>query len=212
MPPTRALRRCIPGALVLTVSLTFVQSVHREIVVGDDREPAPRFHAKTLEGEQFTNDSVKGKVVLLQFWTTWCPYCKSEESLVNNLTAEFSGKGLVVIAVDVAESKKVVQQYLRDHPRKCHIVLTGDTNLAAMYAANRYPIYVVLDRDGTIVDTQHGAGGERALRRSLARVGLESGAEKKDSDYPPPVPATKILLTALGGCFTVLQQERALVL
>ena len=182
MPPTRALRRCIPGALVLTVSLTFAQSVHREIVVGDDREPAPRFHAKTLEGEQFTNDSVKGKVVLLQFWTTWCPYCKSEESLVNNLTAEFSGKGLVVIAVDVAESKKVVQQYLRDHPRKCHIVLTGDTNLAAMYAANRYPIYVVLDRDGTIVDTQHGAGGERALRRSLARVGLESGAEKKDSD------------------------------
>jgi hypothetical protein len=37
----------------------------------DDREPAPRFHAKTLEGEQFTNDSVKGKVVLFQFWTTW---------------------------------------------------------------------------------------------------------------------------------------------
>jgi thiol-disulfide isomerase/thioredoxin len=182
MPPTRALLRFIPWALVLTVSLAVAQSVHREIVVEDDREPAPRFHAKTLEGEQFTNDSVKGKVVLLQFWTTWCPYCKSEESLVNNLTAEFSGKGLLVIAVDVAESKKVVQQYLRDHPRKCHIVLTGDTNLAAMYAANRYPIYVVLDRDGKIVDTLRGAGGERALRRSLERAGLEFGAEKKDSD------------------------------
>jgi thiol-disulfide isomerase/thioredoxin len=178
MPPTRALRRCILVVLVLTVSLAFAQSVHREIVVEDEREPAPRFHAKSLDGEQFTNDSVKGKVVLLQFWTTWCPYCKSEESLVNNLTTEYAGQGLVVIAVDVAESKKVVQQYLKDHPRKCRIVMTGDTNLAAMYAAKSYPIYVVLDRDGKIVDTQRGAGGERSLRRLLSRAGLES----KESD------------------------------
>jgi thiol-disulfide isomerase/thioredoxin len=170
----RVFLRCVLGVVALAVSAAFAQSVHREIVVEDDREPAPRFHAKTLEGEQFTNDSVKGKVVLLQFWTTWCHYCKSEESLVNDLTTEFAGKGLVVIAVDVAESKKVVQQYLKDHPRKCRIVMTADTNLAAMYAVNRYPIYVVLDRDGKIVDTQHGAGGERSLRRLLSRAGLES--------------------------------------
>lgn len=170
----RVLPGCILWALILTIPLAFAQSVHREIVIEDDREPAPRFHAKTLEGEQFTNDSTKGKVVLFQFWTTWCPYCKSEESLVNDLTTEFSGKGLVVIAVDVAESKKVVQQYLKDHPRKCHIVMTGDTNLAAMYVANRYPIYVVVDREGKIVDTQRGSGGERSLRRLLSRAGLES--------------------------------------
>lgn len=174
----RVLPVCSLWVVQLTISLALAQSVHREIVVEDDREPAPRFHAKTLTGEQFTNDSTKGKVVLFEFWTTWCPYCKSEEGLVNSLTTEFADKGLVVIAVDVAESKKVVQQYLKDHPRKCHIVMTGDTNLAAMYAANRYPIYVVVDRDGKIVDTQHGAGGERPLRRSLARAGLES----KDSE------------------------------
>ena len=106
-------------------SMAFAQAVHREIVVGDDdREPAPRFHAKTIAGEQFSNESVKGKVVLFEFWTTWCPYCKNEESIVNTLTTEFADKGLIVIAVDVAESKKVVQQYLKDHPRKCHIVMT----------------------------------------------------------------------------------------
>ncbi len=170
----RALSACILCGLMLTVSLASAQNVHRDLTVEeDDRAPAPRFHAKTLDGEQFTNDSTKGKVVLFQFWTTWCPYCKSEEGLVNDLTSEFAGKGLIVIAVDVAESKKVVQQYLKDHPRKCHIVMTGDTNLAAMYQANRYPIYVVVDRDGKIVDTQHG-GGERSLRRLLSRAGLES--------------------------------------
>jgi uncharacterized membrane protein len=54
-----------------------------------------------------------------------------------------------------------------------------DTNLAAMYQANVYPIYVVIDRDGNIAGTQRGAGGEEALRRLLARAGLES---ESDSD------------------------------
>jgi thiol-disulfide isomerase/thioredoxin len=175
-------RYLLPVFLVwpgLTIHLALGQDVHREIVVEEgDREPAPRFHAKTLAGEQFTNDSTKGKVVLFQFWTTWCPYCKSEESLVNDLTTEFTDKGLVVIAVDVGESKKVVQQYLKEHTRKCHIVMTGDTNLAAMYQANRYPIYVVVDRDGKIVDTHHGASGESRLRRTLARAGIESKEPK----------------------------------
>jgi thiol-disulfide isomerase/thioredoxin len=174
MKTKRALLVCCLWAAQLIVSVAFAQDVHRQIVIEDEREPAPRFHAKALDGEQFTNDSVKGKVVLFQFWTTWCQYCKSEESLVNDLTTEFAGQGLVVLAVDVGESKKVVQQYLKEHPRKCRIVMTGDTNLAAMYAATRYPIYVIVDRDGKIVDTQRGAGGERRLRQSLVRAGLES--------------------------------------
>jgi len=173
MQAKRILLRCLLCAS-LTVFLA-AQDVHRDFTVEeDDRESAPRFHAKTLDGEQFTNDSTKGKVVLFQFWTTWCPYCKGEESLVNDITTEFADKGLVVLAVDVGESKRVVQQYLKEHPRKCRIVMTGDTNLAAMYAGNRYPIYVVVDREGKIVDTLRGAGGARALRRLLARAGLES--------------------------------------
>jgi thiol-disulfide isomerase/thioredoxin len=71
--------------------------------------------------------------VLLEFWTTWCQYCAQEERLVESITHEFSDKGLVVLAIDVAESKKKVKQYLADHPRTCPVVLTEDTNLAAMY-------------------------------------------------------------------------------
>jgi thiol-disulfide isomerase/thioredoxin len=140
----------------------------------EEREPAPRFRAKTLTGESFTNDSLKGKVVLLQFWTTWCQYCRSEQALVDEVDHEFADKGLVTLAVDVGESKKAVKKYLEAHPRSCRIVLTSDTNLAAMYAATSYPIYVVIDRDGNVVDTQRGAGGEGALRDLLSRAGIES--------------------------------------
>ncbi len=158
---------------VLLCSVLVVASL-AAFAASDDREPAPRFNAKTLEGEKFTNLSIKGKVVLLQFWTTWCPYCRSEESLVNDMTKEFAGQGLIVLAVDVGEEKKKVKKYLEAHPRTCKIVLTEDTNLAARFAANRYPVYVLIDRDGNIAGEQHGAAGERALRRLLSRAGLES--------------------------------------
>jgi thiol-disulfide isomerase/thioredoxin len=138
------------------------------------REPAPNFHAKTLDGEVFTNESLKGKVVLLQFWTTWCPYCKQEQDAVEALVHHFAGRGLVVLAVNVGESKKKVKQYLADAPRTRKIVLTDDTNLATMFAAKSYPIYVLIDRDGNIAGRQDGAAGEAALRELLARAGLES--------------------------------------
>jgi thiol-disulfide isomerase/thioredoxin len=144
------------------------------------REPAPHFNAKTLSGETFNNASIKGKVVLLQFWATWCQYCRGEQKIVDDLQKEFADKGLIVLAVDVGESKKTVRKYLEENSRSVRIVLTENTNLAAMYAATSYPIYVVIDRDGNIAGQQNGAAGERALRRLLERAGLESQASESE--------------------------------
>ncbi|HUO25225.1 MAG TPA: TlpA disulfide reductase family protein [Candidatus Aquilonibacter sp.] len=142
-------------------------------------QPAPRFHAKTTTGDQFNNQSVKGKVVLFEFWTTWCKYCEEEASMVDDVVREFAGKGLIVLAVDVLEPDQKVKKYLAEHPRSVPIVLTKDTNLAAMYNAQVYPIYVVIDREGNIAGEQRGAG-EIGLRRMLKRAGLESKSEEDD--------------------------------
>jgi thiol-disulfide isomerase/thioredoxin len=138
----------------------------------DDPKHAPHFRAKTTNGESFNNESIKGKVVLLEFWTTWCPYCRTEEPLVDQINRDYADKGLIVLAIDVAQSKKKVKQYLAAHPRSCRIVLTDDTNLAAMYAATSYPIYVIIDRDGNIAGEQRGAAGERGLNYLLRSAGL----------------------------------------
>lgn len=67
-PPTSGRSRIV-GLVCIALALTALCA----FAGSDDGEPAPRFRAKTLTGETFTNESVKGKVVLLQFWTTWCP-------------------------------------------------------------------------------------------------------------------------------------------
>jgi thiol-disulfide isomerase/thioredoxin len=166
MARTVFLRAAFSCALILTAVGMLAGS--------KDKEPAPRFNAITTTGEKFTNDSIKGKVVLLEFWTTWCGYCADEAAFVDKIGHELADKGLILLAIDVGESKKTVKKYLEQHPRNCKIVFMEDTNLAAMYAATAYPIYVVIDRDGFVVGTQRGAGGEDSLRRLIARAGLES--------------------------------------
>src|SRR6266478_9930911 len=164
--PLLVLRCQVLIALVLTPLLVFVAD--------ETGQPALRFRAKTMTGEQFNNASIKGKVVLFEFWTTWCKYCEEEAELVDDIAKEFSDKGLIVLAVDVLEPDQKVKKYLLEHPRSVPIVLTKDTNLAAMYNAQSYPIYVVIGRDGNIAAEQRGAGGETALRRMLSRAGLQS--------------------------------------
>jgi thiol-disulfide isomerase/thioredoxin len=136
----------------------------------DTREPAPKFHAKSLDGEKFNNELVRGKAVLLQFWATWCHYCKRDEAAVDTVAEEYASKGLIVLAVDVREPRKKVERYLQASPRSCKIVLMDDTNLAAMFAAKAFPLYVLIDQSGKIAGTLKGSVGEDGLRRLLKKV------------------------------------------
>lgn len=57
----------------------------RLLLAAESAEPAPRFMAKTLTGQTFNNQSLLNKVVLVEFWATWCPYCKIDAESVEGL-------------------------------------------------------------------------------------------------------------------------------
>jgi len=181
--------RTTPRATLL-VSLSLVATMLA--APSAEREPAPHFRAKTLSGETFDNQSVKGKVVLLQFWTTWCPYCRREQPLLDDVQKEMASKGLIVLAVNVAESKKTVRKYLAEYPRSCRVVLNDDTNLPAMFESKGFPLYVVIDRDGNIAARQNGAGGSAALYRLLSKAGLTSDDDDEQPSKPPKPVTTPI--------------------
>jgi thiol-disulfide isomerase/thioredoxin len=169
-------RKFFTGALLIAALCTSAALLAN----ATQKEPAPGFNAKSTTGETFSNASIKGKVVLLEFWTSWCGFCKAEAPFVEKISHQYTDKDLIVLAVNVGEPKKTVKKYLEQYPRACRIVLAEDTNLAAMYAATAYPIYVVIDREGNIVGTQRGAAGENALRSLLFKQDL--------APTPMPIP------------------------
>jgi thiol-disulfide isomerase/thioredoxin len=157
----------------LAAAASLLLTIHPLLSIGPPREAAPSFRAKSIDGEEFTNDSLKGKVTLLQFWTTWCRFCRRDQPVVDEIVKEFSDRGLVVLAVSVNESKKTVAKYLAESPRSCKVILNENTNLPALFEAKAFPLYVVIDRDGKIAGTQRGAGGPDVLHNLLSKAGLK---------------------------------------
>jgi thiol-disulfide isomerase/thioredoxin len=115
--------------------------------------------------------------MLLEFWATWCPNCRSDEHVVDDIERRFAGQGLTVLAVDVGESEEKVRRYLRENPRSCRVALDEGKELSARFGKHGYPYYVLIDREGRVAGTQNGAGGEASLLYLLSRAGLSSHPE-----------------------------------
>ena len=138
----------------------------------EQRPAMPDFRGKTLSGEAFSKESLKGKHYLLQFWTTWCNYCRGDQPAVEQLIRE-KGKTIPVICISVNESRDAVMKYLSTAPRSCKVVVTEDTNLTGIVKPTGFPKYVLVDPKGNIGSVQNGAGGIDALRETLAEAGLK---------------------------------------
>lgn len=147
-------------------------------VVAGGQAYAPQFSAQTLDGGSITNSSLSGNVVLLQFWATWCQYCRGDQSAVDQIQSAFANKGLTVLAVDVGESPETVRKYLQSNPRSCQVALDPAQRMANQFGAHGFPHYVLLDRNGRIAGTQHGAGGEENLLNLLARSKVFSNTDQ----------------------------------
>ena len=139
----------------------------------DIAERVPQFSTQSLDGQKFNDVSLRGRVVLLEFWATWCPDCRSDQAAVNDIAHKFAGEGLVVLAVDVGEPEKTVRKFLQAHPSSCPVALDVNKSLSARFGKHGYPYYVAIDRDGFIAGTQEGAAGEDALVSMLSLAGLD---------------------------------------
>lgn len=170
---TTGIGRILLGLLVLTVLCALLSA--------DTRGPAPQFTAQSLDGQTFSNASLSGRVTLLQFWATWCPVCREDQSAVDNIQSMFAGQGLTVIAIDVGESEATVKSYLQASPRSCPVVVDSGHSLAVRFGAHAYPYYVLIDSQGNIAGTQSGGGGEALLQHLLRRAGLSLRSETPDA-------------------------------
>jgi thiol-disulfide isomerase/thioredoxin len=140
---------------------------------GKPRRKMPQFRATSMKGENLDNEALHGKPALIQLWATWCGYCRRDQPIVEKLAAEFKNDGLVVLAVNVGESRKTVEEYLNRSPRpNVKPVLNENSSLPGLISAEGFPFYVLLDKEGMIAGVQAGSGGEPSLREMLSEIGL----------------------------------------
>ena len=139
---------------------------------------APAFQLKSLTGETFNLSSLKGKVVLLDFWATWCGPCRKEMPTMEKIHQELKGDGLVVLGLDVGEDRETVEKFLKTEKVSYPIALTVGSDVVRSFEVSAYPTYVLIDREGNIAAVQVGSAGEGALRQVLAKGGFKAEPPK----------------------------------
>jgi thiol-disulfide isomerase/thioredoxin len=115
------------------------------------RVPAENFSLPLLDGKTLSLGELKGKVVFLNFWATWCPPCREEMPSMESLYQRLGGKGLEFLAVDMREKQKPVEAFIKERDLSFPVVLDESGRTSGIYGIRSIPSTFIIDRDGSII-------------------------------------------------------------
>ena len=116
-------------------------------------QPAPTFALKDLRGKTVKLENFKGKIVLLNFWATWCIPCRTEMPEFIRLQTEYGGKGLQIVGVTYEPEKPEIVSRVARTRKINYPLLFGNEELSKIYGIEEVlPVTVIIDRDGKIRD------------------------------------------------------------
>jgi thiol-disulfide isomerase/thioredoxin len=131
----------------------------------------PEFVMERYGGGKLALSELRGKVVMLDFWATWCPPCQEEMPSLVKLAKEFEGQGLVFVAAsrdDDDVKEELVRQFLgRNLPELEPYVVYANDEVAMAFRVEALPTLYFLNREGKVIDAVRGMMSEPALRRRV---------------------------------------------
>jgi len=122
---------------------------------------APPFSLPTAAGEPIASEKLRGKVVYVDFWASWCGPCRRSFPWMNEMHAKYGGRGLAIVAINVDKKRADAERFLAQVPASFAVVYdpTGATPTA--YAVRAMPSSYLIDSRGAIVDVELGFRDER---------------------------------------------------
>ena len=144
--------------------------------------PAPDVEFQTLAGQPFRLNDVKGRVVLLNFWATWCIPCREEIPELNALQRELEAQGLKVIGASTEDSAEGVNDYQQSVAKFEYEVLLGGDDAKARLEHPQLPTTYLIDRQGRIrqkiIGARNKAGWEAVVKPLLEEAPATASAAK----------------------------------
>ncbi|MBC7803203.1 MAG: TlpA family protein disulfide reductase [Candidatus Parcubacteria bacterium] len=143
---------------------------------------APALALRDVEGRVHRLEDYRGKVVLVNFWATWCEPCREEMPSMNRLRASLAGQPFEVLAVNLAESETRIRRFLEQLPLAFPVLMDRDSAVAKAWQARVLPVSFLLGPDGRI---RYSAVGEldwtservrKAIQEMLPRTATQPRA------------------------------------
>ncbi len=132
--------------LSFLVALLLAVSVSAKEVSG----PAPDFTLKSRSGENIKLSELRGEVVMINFWASWCGPCRQEMPLLDALYQRYQPMGFTILGVNVDENVDDAQRLLKEIPVSFPVLFDSDNKVADLYELVAMPSTVLVDRDGNM--------------------------------------------------------------
>jgi thiol-disulfide isomerase/thioredoxin len=116
---------------------------------------APNFKLPALNGGEVSLDQYRGRIVMLDFWATWCGPCRMTMPLLERLQKEYPDN-LVLLAINLQEPKDIVLDYVRKQGIHSRVLLDEQGSVGEIYGTGSIPMHVLVDKDGIVRHVQIG--------------------------------------------------------
>ena len=166
---------------------------------------APDFSFTTIEQQQISNGTLRGKVVLLDFWGTWCPPCRESVPVLRDLNKKYTGKPFQLVGISSDDDEDVWRTFVQAQHMVWPEYIDSSEDVLKAFKIESFPTYVVLDKDGVVRYRQSGFGQttgaelEEAINKALKRESDPKLAAAAAADSAPPAASSPAAGNAVGG-------------
>jgi thiol-disulfide isomerase/thioredoxin len=130
--------------------------------------PAPAWKLKDVNGKVVSSDTFKGKVVVIDFWATWCPPCRAEMPGYTELQKKYGKKGLVIVGISLDEAgPAAVKSFIEKNKIGYPIVMADEEVVKAFGGVEVLPTTFIIDREGKIRERKEGAEETEAYEKRI---------------------------------------------
>ena len=137
------------GILLAALAFVIVGSIRESVTdVGDT---APGFSIVTDQGRRITPTNFGGRVLVLNFWATWCAPCVEEEPSLSEFQKRMANSGVVVVGVSVDKNPRLYRQFLQRFNPAFQTARNPDESIPNSYGTYKYPETYIIDRNGKVV-------------------------------------------------------------
>ena len=147
-PKTDRLLRAGIGLLTVVLVFFIYSGIHERVVVAGDS--APEFTIHTDNGRTVTLPNFGGKLLVLNFWATWCPPCVQETPSLSQFAATYANKGVVVLGVSVDRDEKAYRAFLQKF--RPAFLTAREGKLHEDYGTFMYPETYIIDSKGKVLE------------------------------------------------------------
>ena len=165
-------RLVLASILLIATGYVFYIEVFKgkEVVAAKVGSTAPDFTLKSLDGTERTLSDYRGKGIVLNFWATYCPPCEKEMPYLEKAYQKYKDQGVEILAVDVAEPTRLVNQFVSQKNITFPILLDRDELMIEQYQVQNLPITFFINSNGEIIDKVSGELTEEKIKEGFELI------------------------------------------